>query len=297
MSDPLPATGPNAEQIDFWNRTAGARWVAMQAAIDATLAPLGLAAMERARVRSGERALDVGCGCGHTSLQLGERVGAGGRVLGVDLSAAMLERARLRAREAGTSHVRFEIADAQHRRFETRFDLVYSRLGVMFFADPTAAFANLGRALRPDGRIAFVCWQPLARNPWLGVPLAAAARHLPLPEPPAPGAPGPFSLSDPVRLCDLLHDAGYARIAVEPLEGRLLLGGGESLDTSVDFALRVGPTARALLQASESQPDLGAPVTRAVREALAPHFVETPDRVGVELDYAAWIVTAERRGP
>src|SRR5262249_36587015 len=140
----LDVTGPNAEQIRYWNETAGPKWIAFQELLDTQLEALGRRTIDRAQVATGERGIDIGCGWGATSLELGRRVASGGRVVGVDISGAMVARAAELAREAGLAHVRFENADAQTHRFPTgEFDLLYSRFGVMFFADPTAAFANL----------------------------------------------------------------------------------------------------------------------------------------------------------
>src|SRR5258705_203791 len=126
----MEASGPNAEQIEYWNKQAGPVWVNNAARMDEFLAPIGLAAIERAAPLAGERVIDVGCGNGQTSLQLAERVTPTGAVLGVDISTPMLERARERARAAGASHVRFENADAQTPSFPPHFDLVFSRFGV-----------------------------------------------------------------------------------------------------------------------------------------------------------------------
>src|SRR5436190_20858405 len=132
----IAATGPNAEQIEYWNSPSAAKWVALQDRIDATIEPFGVLAMDRAELAAGERAIDVGCGCGTTTLALAERVGPRGRVLGVDISAVMLARASERARSAGLASVEFVDGDAQTREFEKgAFDCVFSRFGVMFFAD------------------------------------------------------------------------------------------------------------------------------------------------------------------
>src|SRR5947199_350388 len=201
----LEPAGPNAEQIKYWNETAGPKWIAFQRLLDAQLEPLGRRTMDAAGSVGGERVLDVGCGCGDTTLELGRRVGPEGRVLGVDVSGGMVARAAEAAREARLRNVGFENADAQTHRFARgEFDVLYSRFGVMFFADAAAAFTNLRSALGPGGRLAFICWQALRENPWLAVPLAAAARHLTLPPPPAPDAPGPFSLGDPERVRGIL---------------------------------------------------------------------------------------------
>jgi len=284
---PLAATGPNAEQIRYWNEHSGPRWVASEAMLDAQIAPLGLAAMERARVAAGERVLDVGCGCGQTTLQLAEKVGPRGGVTGIDISAPMLERARARAAERELAHARFLNADAQTTRLgAAAFNLVFSRFGVMFFADPAAAFANLRASLAPGGRVVFVCWQELMRNPWMRVPLLAAAPHLPPLTPPAPGAPGPFAFADPVRVRGILEAAGFADVAIDPFESDLALGGvGGNLEQAVELVMGLGPLAAALREAAA---DLRLRVAAAVREAIAPYA--TP--AGVKLGSAAWIVRA-----
>jgi SAM-dependent methyltransferase len=284
---PSESAGPNAEQIVYWNEQAGPKWATLQDRIDQQIRPLGELAMARAALAAGERVLDVGCGCGDTTLALARRVAPGGSVLGLDISAPMLARAGERLAEAGLgAAASFVQADAQTHAFApAAFDVLYSRFGVMFFADPPAAFTNLRRALRPGGRLAFVCWQAATDNPWMLVPMAAALQHLPPPELPAPGAPGPFAFADPERVRGILAAAGYADVSLEPVQMTLTIGGGD-LDQTVDFLLQMGPTARALRDTTDA-----AVVTRvaaAVREALLPYA--TPD--GVRMDSASWIVTA-----
>jgi SAM-dependent methyltransferase len=279
--------GPNAEQVQYWNEVAGPRWVVFQERLDAELGGLSQRALERAGPAAGEAVLDVGCGCGGTSLELARRVGPRGRVLGVDVARPMLARARERAAAAGALQLRFVEADAQTAALEpAAFDLVFSRFGVMFFADPAAAFANLRRALRPGGRVAFVCWQKLQDNPWVLVPLGAIAKHVPLPPPPAPGAPGPFAFADAERVRGFLEAAGFRDVAFDDLREPLRLGGG-SIEGAVEFLLEVGPAATALREA-DAGPELRARVGAAVREALEP-FVRPS---GLELGSAAWIVRA-----
>jgi SAM-dependent methyltransferase len=281
-------SGPNAEQIAYWNEQSGPRWVAQEARLDATFGELGHAALARAAPRPGERVLDVGCGCGGTTLELAAGVGTDGEAVGIDVSSLMLARARERARAAGV-RARFLDADAQTHRFEGGgFDLIYSRLGVMFFADPVAAFRNLLGALRPGGRLCFLCWQALARNPWMRVPLEAVARHAPLPPMLAPGAPGPFAFADAGRVRSILEQAGFAEVRLEPLERELVLGGEPSLEGAVRFALEgVGPAVAALREASA---EVRAAAARSVAEALAPYAGPQ----GVLLPSAAWIATARR---
>jgi SAM-dependent methyltransferase len=276
---------PNAEQMQYWTETAGPKWVRYEALLDRQLGPLGVAVMDRAGIAAGERVVDVGCGCGDSSVTLGRRVGAGGAVLGIDISPPMLERARQRASDQ--PHVRFALADAQTHAFERgTFDVVFSRFGVMFFADPTAAFANLRTALRPGGRLAFACWQSLPQNEWIAVPLMAAAQHITLPAPPAPGAPGPFAFADASRVRSILEGAGFSEVACEADARTLVVGGGGSLDDAVDFLLDgIGPASAALREAG---PEARPKVAAAVRDALAPHLTGE----GVRMAAAAWIVTA-----
>jgi SAM-dependent methyltransferase len=239
-------------------------------------------------LRAGERVIDVGCGCGDTSLELGRRVTPSGSVLGVDISEPMLGRARERAAAEHMGHVLFATADAQTHVFAPgAADAIFSRFGVMFFADPTAAFANLRTALQPDGRLGFVCWQPVMANPWMLTPVMALAGIVPLPTPAAPDAPGPFSFGDPDRVRRILDGAGFRDVAIDAFTPTVTLGGGVSLDETVEFALDLGPTGQALREAG---PDARPRAFVAVREALAPF--STPN--GVVLDSASWIVTARR---
>jgi SAM-dependent methyltransferase len=286
-----PETGPNAAQIAYWNDESGPKWVALQAMLDEQIAPLGQDGIDRAGLRSAESVLDVGCGCGETSLQLAQQVGPDGSVTGLDISAPMLARARERAAEIGLTQLEFLQGDAQTFALDPRSrDLVFSRFGVMFFSDPTAAFANLRGALRRDGRLVFVCWQELRSNPWMLVPLLAAAKVVPLPAPPGEGEPGPFSFADPGRVRAILAGAGFRDIEIDGRESELALAGGGDLDRAVDFVLQMGPAGRALREAdAAAQRDARA----AVREALEPHLTPT----GVRLECATWIVSASGADP
>lgn len=285
MSD-IPSANP--EQHQYWNETAGPKWAQLSDVIDTQIAPLGGEALDRIGVGPGQRVLDVGCGCGQTTLELARRVGAKGAALGADISRPMLESARARALEAGVRNARFEHSDAQVHPFEAEaFDLVFSRFGVMFFSDPGAAFANLLRALRPGARLGFVCWQALAQNAWMLRPMAALAPLLSLQPPSDPHAPGPFAFADADRVTRILQDAGFGSVAVEGMERELLVGGGASLDDTVGFLLQMGPAGAALRDAAE---DVRNKAAAAVRDAIAPFETE----VGVRMPAAAWLFQATR---
>jgi SAM-dependent methyltransferase len=206
--------------------------------------PFGDAALAAAAPAAGERVLDVGCGCGSATVALGNAVGPAGQVLGIDLSAAMLARAEQRAKAAGLGHVTFRRADAQTGDLRPGSqDLVFSRFGVMFFADPPAAFARLRRALRPGGRIAFACWQVPSANPWMALPNRAAIRFFGL-APPPHDAPGPFSLADPDRTSAVLGAAGFTSVSIRPHRRTLRLGVGQSVAEWVHRRLLIGPASR-----------------------------------------------------
>jgi SAM-dependent methyltransferase len=279
--------GANAEQFRYWNEEAGPAWALHQAKFDQLVAEPGRAALERAAPSAGERAIDVGCGCGATALELAARVGPAGAVLGLDLSAPMLARARERIAEAGLANTRLEQADAQVHAFEAgAADLVFSRFGVMFFSDPVAAFANLARALHSGGRLAFVCWRALAENPWVRVPMAALAPHLPMPAPADPEAPGPFAFADAARVRGILERAGFAAIRIEPVD--VMLGiPGAGVREAADFLLQMGPSGRAVRESGLRDLE---PLARVLVDALAPHA--TPH--GVRMAGAVHVVSALR---
>jgi SAM-dependent methyltransferase len=273
----------NPDQIAYWNGEAGATWARLQERLDRQIEPLGALAMQALSPAPGERIFDIGCGCGQTSLELAKIAGAAGRVVGIDVSAPMLAFAERRAAEAGIKNLRFLQADAQVFDFEpASADAVFSRFGVMFFADPTAAFANIRTALRPGGRLAFVCWRDVALNPFMTLPFAAAAPLLPeQPAPADPLAPGPFAFADGDRLRAILAGAGFGDIALVAHDQAI---GAGNLEKSSEVALSIGPLGRALRET----PQKGQAVREAVRAALAPHL--TAD--GVMLASASWIVTA-----
>lgn len=269
---------PNAQQAAYWNDQAGPTWAEQQAPLDRQLAPLGRRVMAELDLGPGRRVLDVGCGAGETTLEL---AATGAEALGVDISHTLLEVAR--SRSQGLAGVSFLEADAQAHAFPTAsFDAVFSRFGVMFFADPGAAFANLRRALKPGGRLAFVCWRTPAESPILTAPMQAALAHVtPPPASPDPHAPGPFAFADPERVRAILAGAGFSDIAITPHDEKI---GGNDLETTLALTLKVGPLGALLRE----NPDKREVVVDAVRDLLRRH--EGPD--GVKLMSATWIVTA-----
>ena len=289
----LKAQGENAEQIEYWNGQAGENWTDRNDEMDAMLRPLGAAAIERAAVTSGEHILDIGCGCGGTTLDLVSSVGTSGRVLGVDISEPMLALANSKIQQLPETLQRapsFQLADASTYDFPGgSFDLLFSRFGVMFFADPTAAFANMRSALKPGGRLTFLCWGPPNENDWIMTPLMAAREHLPPTDPMDPKAPGPFAFSDQAYVTDILSVAGFSHISFEATSPVMNMGRGQTLEETAEFFMELGPVSRGLVDQADS---LRALVKGAIVEAIADRY-----RDGfVEMGGRCWIVTAEN-GP
>lgn len=288
----MDAAAPgNADQVEYWNGDVGQRWARSQDRMDRAFQPLTAALIECAAPRRGERAADIGCGCGDLSLRLADRLGAEGRVLAVDVSRPMLEQARARPATGGAA-IEWQEADAAAWPFpEGAFDLLASRFGVMFFADPVAAFRTMRRALRPGGRLAMLCWQPMPDNPWVAVPRAAMLRVVPAPEPAPPHAPGPFAFADAARVGAILAQAGFAGIASVGVDAPLDIaapGGTDeaALDDAVRFATEFGPASALLRGIDEATRERAV---AAVRAALR-------DRAGggrASLDAACWLFTAE----
>jgi len=224
----------NSDMVRLWNSEASASWSSHPERYDAMLAELGDRLLAAAGLVAGERVLDVGCGAGQLSLQAADRVGATGRVLGVDVAVDLLTVAARRA--AGVDQAGFLQADAQEHAFEgSAFDIVLSRFGVMFFADPVAAFANLLAATASGGRLAFLAWQAAPLNEWVTVPLGAVVPHVGFPALPPPGAPGPFAFGDADVVRSLLADAGWADVAVEDVQATVPVGGARTAQEAVDF--------------------------------------------------------------
>ena len=276
--------GPTPSRSSTWNSPIAQTWVKLQTRLDRLFQPLTEVALQHAAPQSGERAIDIGCGCGATVLELARRVGTGGHVLGVDISAPMLNLARRRATEAGYSQATLIEADLATYGFPSQsFDLAFSRFGVMFFADPVAAFANLRAALKPGGRLVFACFRPLAENRWVLEPLTAVQHLLPPSPAPGPEEPGQFAFADPDRVRRILTAAGFHDVTLTGHDPDMKLGDAKQ---AADMSSQIGPIARALMGAPES-------LRTAVLEALATAYRRFDGPDGVTLPGANWIVAAK----
>jgi SAM-dependent methyltransferase len=209
---------------DSWNSDEGNHWVRNADRHDAMLEPLSRLLFDRVDLRADETVLDIGCGCGSTTLHAARLVGPNGAAIGLDISRPMIDVAIDRAIESATSNARFDVADVQRSEIATStFDATISRIGVMFFDDPVAAFTNVARMTRPGGRLTIVTWRALEHQQWLMAPGVAIAEHVSLPEV-AAGSAGPFALADETRIREILDRAGHADVEVEPIETSILIG-------------------------------------------------------------------------
>jgi SAM-dependent methyltransferase len=269
-----------AAQAEFWNGKGGQMWIAAYDRIQKSIAGFGDAALAAAAARPGEKVLDVGCGTGTTTGRLAAAVGAQGHVMGVDISEPLIAAAR----EQKLMNATFVVSDATTHPFDpTTFDLVFSRFGVMFFADPVIAFKNLQRALKPTGRLVFVCWRSAQENPWGLVPMQAALPHLPPYERPGPEEPGQYAFGDRARVERILKAAGFGAPTFEKLDEMNLMG--RDVPEVLDAIGRFGPLARLL---GEATPGQVAKAREAIAAALVPHVTAG----GVKLGAACWLVSA-----
>jgi SAM-dependent methyltransferase len=272
-----------SSQAEYWNEIGGPSWAEGQVQLDAQLGPFGELAIAAARIGTGEAVLDIGCGCGGTTAEIAELVGPSGRVVGLDLSAPMLARARERLVGPPVDLV---LGDAATTPLPARaFDVLFSRFGIMFFEDPVQALDHLRASAKVGGRVGFVVWQALEQNLWVTVPARALAGLVEPPPLGGRGEPGPFSMSDGDHLEGTLRAAGYRDVELAGESLDLAIGGGLPVDAAATFALDHGPLRRVLAMASD---EVRATAVERIADAL--RAFETPS--GVRLPAAVWVVTA-----
>jgi SAM-dependent methyltransferase len=279
-----PAQQFNEAQRERWNGEDGEFWVRQQDRLDRTLAPVTGPLLTFAAPRNGSTVIDVGCGCGATTIELARAVGPSGRVIGLDISEPMLSLATARLRDfANTTTMLGDAADLPLAGLNA--DLIVSRFGVMFFGDPVAAFSNLRTGLAPGGRVRFACWRPINENPWLQIPLHAVYEHAPRLPKPEPEEPGPFAFADTERVTSILTSAGFTAPTFTPLDIQMDLAAGGTLDDAVMQSSEMGPAKRALADQSE---DIRTAARESIRRALTPYA----SSAGVTLPAAIWLVAA-----
>jgi ubiquinone/menaquinone biosynthesis C-methylase UbiE len=277
---------PNAREVQYWNSAHTRPWADEYEAIDRLFAGLTRVALDHAAPKLGERVIDIGCGSGTTVLELAARVGPSGYVLGADVSKLSVAKARERIAAATVHQAEIMLCDVSTHIFPANsFDLVFSRFGVMFFADPVATFANIRKAMKSDGRLALAVFRTPQENKWATAALAAVRHLLPPITPPGPEEPGEFSWADAARVHRILETAGFEDISLMPHDPAMPLAGGGGAAEAASFTFRVGPVVRAMSDASEQQ-------KKEVRSVLEAFFTSHEGPQGVVLPGAIWVVTA-----
>ena len=278
----------NKNQKDFWSGKGGDIWVERQNAMDTMLSPLGEAALNKLNFNEEENVLDIGCGCGHTTLNIAKRIGPSGNVTGLDISEPMLKRAKESAVEMSITNTSFKCVDVQTEDLGDQiYSAAFSRFGVMFFEDSIAAFKNINKSLISGGYLSFVCWQSPAVNPWQSLFIQEVKKFLDLPSPP-PRSPGPFAFMESEYVSSILEESKFQDITIEGHEAEVNMFSGRSLSDSVKDYISINPVVTQMLK--ESSENQIAEIVNSGIEAFSPYYSEK----GLIFPSATWLVTARK---
>jgi len=276
----------NTDMSDFWNGDGGRNWMRFQHRLAISLKHFGQQAMVATNLSKGEKVLDIGCGWGDTTFDIARTVASNGYVQGVDISDLILQHAITRLKSSDLDNVSFKCVDAESHRFTLKsFDVAYSRFGVMFFNDPVAAFNNIRQILKPNGRLSFICWQPIADNQWVKLPLDSVAKHFVDAPEINEDLPGAFSLGDKSKASRILESAGYNNISIEPFKTKLNVG--NSIEEAIAFLSNLGPASGVF-----GNPDIDIDTKNHILNDLRKELNHNQSTEGVELNASTWIVNA-----
>ena len=278
----------NKNQRDFWSGKGGDIWVERQNAMDTMLSPLGEAALNKLNLNEGENVLDIGCGCGHTTLNIAKRISPDGQVTGLDISKPMLKRAKESANEMSISNASFNCVDVQTDDIgEEVYSAAFSRFGVMFFEDPIAAFHNINKSLITGASLSFVCWQSPALNPWQSLFIEAVKKYVDLPSPP-PRSPSPFAFMESEYVSSILEESNFQNIMIEGHEAEVNMFSGRSLSDSVKDYISINPVVSGMLKDSTEQEK--TEIINSAIEAFSPYY----SAKGLMFPSATWLVTTTK---
>ena len=278
----------NKNQKDFWSGKGGDIWVERQNAMDTMLSPLGEAALNKLNFNEEENVLDIGCGCGHATLNIAKRIGPSGNVTGLDISEPMLKRAKESAVEMSITNTSFRCVDVQTEDLGDQiYSAAFSRFGVMFFEDSIAAFKNINKSLISGGCLSFVCWQSPALNPWQSLFIQEVKKFTDLPSPP-PRSPGPFAFMESEYVSSILEESKFQDITIEGHEAEVNMFSGRSLSDSVKDYISINPVVTEMLK--DSSENQITEITNSVIEAFSPYHSEK----GRIFPSATWLVTAKK---
>ena len=277
----------NAKQKDFWSGKGGDYWVEKQSEMDIMLNPLGEKALAKLDLKSNSEVLDIGCGCGATTLEIAKQVSEG-TVTGLDISVPMLDKAESEAGIQGIANVDFRVVDVQVDQLASeKYDYVYSRFGVMFFDDPYEAFKNIFSSIKEGGELSFVCWQDPSLNPWQSLSVQVIRGYLDMPSPP-PRSPGPFAFHEKDYVKEILEKSGFSNISFDDNQEDITMFSGKSLQEASEDYLAINPVVTEMLK--DSPDDLKAEIVESLKEA----FSEFHKGDGLVFPSATWVVSASK---
>jgi ubiquinone/menaquinone biosynthesis C-methylase UbiE len=282
---------PTAEDtpfVQFWNDVLAPKFIRFRHILVDGLARHSEVVFPSLPVRRGDQVLDVGCGFGDTAVKLVELVGPEGAVVGVDCCDAFLDFARAQVRTRGLANLCFVRADAEVALPTNQFDLVFSRFGTMFFANPVAGLRNMRKALRPGGRMVHIVWRDRADNPWLSMAKDVVLRFLPPPGADAQTCgPGPFSMADEATVRAMMTTAGYGDIEFRRVDAPVLVG--KDVGDAIDFQLAIGPAGEVFREAGAAAEKMRPEIEAALAEAITR---EKHSAEGIVMSSSSWVISA-----
>ena len=277
----------NIKQKQFWSGAGGDVWVDKQREMDIMLNPLGERVIQGLDLKEETKILDIGCGCGATTLEIAKLVNQG-EVIGVDISEPMLERATQTASDMALTNISYQVKDVQVDEMPNKyFDIAFSRFGVMFFEDPFEAFKNINHSLKDDGQLSFVCWQHASLNPWQSLSIQVIKEFLDLPAP-APKSPGPFAFEDKSYINEILTESGFRDIEIKDNQEDIVMFSGKSIREACEDYLTINPVVTEMLKNSPTE------LREEILEALIGKFSDFHNNEGLLFPSATWIVTAKK---
>ena len=277
----------NIKQKQFWSGAGGDVWVEKQREMDIMLNPLGQKAIEQLILKENTKILDIGCGCGATTIEIAKMIPKG-HVTGLDISIPMLDRAEKFASEMSLSNIDFQVKDVQTEEINSNhYDIAFSRFGVMFFEDPYEAFKNINQSIKENGQLVFVCWQHPSLNPWQSLSLQVIKEYLDLPSPP-PKSPGPFAFEDKDYIEDILKGSDFKEISIADNQEDIVMFSGKSIREACEDYLTINPVVTEMLKNS------GNELKEEILEALIAKFSSFHNNDGLLFPSATWIVSATK---
>jgi ubiquinone/menaquinone biosynthesis C-methylase UbiE len=291
MSAVVAETQSN-EYVDFWNEILVPKFTRFKHVLVDGLTHHSAAILPNLPVNEGDKVLDIGCGFGDTAVDLAERVGPKGNVVGLDCCNAFLDYGRADAEAKGLKNVAFVEGDALSERFDPTYDFVFSRFGTMFFSNPVAGLRNMRTALKPGGLMTHIVWRTPSDNPWLSMAKGVVLEHLPAPGDDARTCgPGPFSMANEEMVAGMMKSAGYEDVTFTRVDALVLVG--RTVQDAIDFQLALGPAGEVFREAGDEAEAKRGEIEAALAKAIEAQKQEAD---GIVMDSSSWVITGRNPG-